>query len=354
MRGKKIMIVTGILLAGIILCFGFFLLYMTFSAYRPAPVEKLALKGNPNTPSLTKNELTFFSWNIGYGGLGSHMDFFYEGGTRVRPELDEFRHYFQGIRKTIHDHCGADFIYIQEADSLAKRSYATDEPEDIAKELPGYCYAYARNYDCSFVPVPVLHPMGNVISGIATYSGFRPDTVERIAFGSRFSWPKQLFLLQRCFLLLRFHLQGGRDLVVVNTHNSTFDQDGSLRKLELKKLNSILQQEYRKGNFVIAGGDWNNNPPGFSPSAITSGDKTKVIEPPVPPDFLKGWKFVFDPDQPTNRDVNAPYHKGTTATTIIDFFVISPNVELNQVKTITVAFQFTDHQPVLMKVRLLR
>jgi endonuclease/exonuclease/phosphatase family metal-dependent hydrolase len=50
--------------------------------------------------------------------------------------------------------------------------------------------------------------------------------------------------------------------------------------------------------------------------------------------------------------VDRPYVKGITGTTIIDFFVVSPNVEILSVKTLGNNFAWSDHQPVLMKVRL--
>jgi len=68
--------------------------------------------------------------------------------------------------------------------------------------------------------------------------------------------------------------------------------------------------------------------------------------------FLPGWRFAFDPLAPTNRDVDMPYQKGKTQTTIIDFYVISPNVEVESIHTVATAFNFSDHQPVVMKVTL--
>ena len=78
------------------------------------------------------------------------------------------------------------------------------------------------------------------------------------------------------------------------------------------------------------------------------------IEPAIEADFLPGdWQWVFDPSLPTNRDVDAPYERGKTKTTIIDFFVVSPNVEVIQVKTTDIGFEWADHQPVEMKFKLL-
>jgi endonuclease/exonuclease/phosphatase family metal-dependent hydrolase len=296
--------------------------------------------------------LTILTWNIGYAGLGREMDFFYEGGTGVRPTELMFRKYFSGIMKLLHANDSLDFIYVQEADTWSKRSYFTDEVKEIGEVLKGHGYAFAKNYDSWFVPLPLAHPMGHVVSGIVTFSAYDPEEAERIGFGTHFSWPKQLFLLQRCLLVLRFRVEGGKELVLINTHNSTFDKGGELRKTELQKIASYADAEYRKGNFVLVGGDWNNNPVGFDKEKIISGDCVKTIDPLITSTFLSGWQFANDPEKPTNRDVDAPYKKGKTLTTIIDFFVVSPNIEVVSVNTIPSGFRDSDHQPVVMKLRL--
>ena len=151
---------------------------------------------------------------------------------------------------------------------------------------------------------------------------------------------------------MRFPLENGKEMVVVNTHNSTYDKTGTLRKSEFIKLHGFLLEEYRKGNYVICGGDWNNNPRGFDPARATSGDRVEPIETPVDSTFLPGWQFVTDPGTPTDRLLDIPYFKGRTVTTTIDFFVISPNISLNEVRTMPMDFTFSDHNPVYMKVTL--
>jgi len=320
--------------------------------YHPPSTEKVTIKGRRGAFPKGQRDFTFFTWNIGYGGLGKGMDFFYEGGERVKPDKGEFLHYFQGIEQVIHQIDTVDFIYLQEIDIMAKRSYFMDEESNILKTLPEYCSAFARNYDCRYVPVPFTNPMGRVVSGLATISKFYPASTVRISFTVDFSWPKRLFLLKRCFLVMRFDLTWGKQLVIINTHNSTFDKGGKLRKSEFLMLHEFITKEFIKGNYIIAGGDWNNNPRGFDPEKIETGDVIKYVEPPIDATFLPGWKFVFDSISPTNRDVNTPYEKGKTKTTIIDFFVISPNVEFKSIKTIVANFANSDHNPVIMKIAL--
>jgi endonuclease/exonuclease/phosphatase family metal-dependent hydrolase len=348
---KAIKIVAGvviIILGGIL----GFLLFMTVTDYRPAEKEPVMINGKGIKLPAEKKEFTFLTWNIGYSGLGKNMDFFYEGGTRVRPEREEFTGYFNGICRLISSADSIDFIFLEETDVHSKRSYFTDEAAEIGKLLPEKCSLFAKNYDSKFVPLPLNDPMGRVVSGIACFLRFRPDTAERIDYGTRFPWPKQLALLKRCFIVMRYKLDSGKEFVVITLHNSTYDTGGTLRKKELSKLQSFVLTEYSKGNYVVIGGDWNNNPRGYNPQFVNTGDIAKVIEPTLDSTFLPGWKFAFDPSSPSNRDVDMPYQKGKTKTTIIDFYVVSPNVEVESVRTVETGFRFSDHQAVVAKVVL--
>jgi len=342
----------SVILFLIILTVSGFLLFLTITEYHPDPTERLSINGTGIKLPKEQKKFTLFTWNIGYSGLGKEMDFFYEGGKKVRPDKKEFFDYLQGIERTIHPYDTIDFVFIQEMDSRAKRSYFIDEKSTILSLFPAYCSAYAINYDCRFVPFPVTNPMGKIIAGLATISKFSPVSMDRISFPTDFPWPKRLFFLKRCFLVTRFPLTGGKQLVIINTHNSAYDEEGILRKTEFATLHKFIIKEFLKGNYIIAGGDWNNNPKGFNPENIKTGDVVKYIKPLVAATFLPGWKFVFDSLSPTNRDVDIPYERGKTKTTIIDFFVISPNIEVKFVKTLVTKFEYSDHNPVIMKVVL--
>ena len=341
-------VLTGLLLLAIIV----FLLLLSITRYHPDPVESIEVKGRTDQTFHSRDTFTLMSWNIGYAGLGKEMDFFYEGGTRVRPDPEEFQKYLHGIIETVRLHDSVDFMIIQEADIRSGRSYYLDQSSALSDVLPDHCFVFAKNYDCRYVPVPLYSPMGKVVSGILSFSRFKPDSALRIDFGTKFSWPKNLVFLKRCFIVLRFHLHDHHDLVVINTHNSVFDEEGQLRKKEMEKLNGFMENEYRKGNFVVAGGDWNQNPRGFDMNSIMTGDSVKTIDLPFADNILNGWQFIYDPEMPTNRDVDMPYRKGKTKTTIIDFFLVSPNITVESVKTIETGFENADHQPVIIKIKI--
>jgi len=352
MRKRKLIlfIVSAILL--IILAAGGFLLFLTIMDFRPEKVKELRVMYGENLPSFNDSVVTIFTWNIGYGGLGKEMDFFHEGGTMVRPDTKKFNDYFEGISDLVKKYNTMDFIFIQEVDRHSKRSYYLDEARELAVNLETRGFSFAKNYDCRYVPVPLNEPMGRVMSGIATYTRFKPSSAERIDYETRFSWPTDMVMLKRCFLVMRFPLASGKEWVLINTHNSVFDSGAVLRRKELKLLHSYVMNDFNKGNYVIIGGDWNMNPRGFIPDSVKTGDKVRRNYPPIGDDFLPGWQFVFDNSRPSNRDVNEPYVLGKTYTTIIDFFVLSPNLEPVSVNTIPAEFANSDHLPVVMKARV--
>ena len=85
-----------------------------------------------------------------------------------------------------------------------------------------------------------------------------------------------------------------------------------------------------------------------------SGEKIDIKGKPILASLLPSdWNWAFDPSYPSNRDVDQPYSKGLTQVTIIDYFVLSPNIKKEEVRTIPCGFAFSDHQPVYLRVRLL-
>ena len=159
-------------------------------------------------------------------------------------------------------------------------------------------------------------------------------------------------MLDRCFMVKHFKLENGKELLVINTHNSAYDPGGILRKAEMDYFKKYLLSQYEKGNYVIVGGDWNQSPPSFVPAF--SGHPFDTIDLTyIPAHYLpEDWTWLYDKTMPSNRRVDAPYDRKTTMTTVIDFYLLSPNVQALSVKTIDVGFAYSDHQPVIARMRL--
>ena len=58
------------------------------------------------------------------------------------------------------------------------------------------------------------------------------------------------------------------------------------------------------------------------------------------------WKVVVDEKTPSVRTNERPYKRGENFRTVIDGFVISPNVGAKSVETTDFDFEYTDHHPV--------
>jgi endonuclease/exonuclease/phosphatase family metal-dependent hydrolase len=177
-----------------------------------------------------------------------------------------------------------------------------------------------------------------------------PITSIRYAFPGKYGFPKQLFMLDRCFLVNRYPLSNGKQLVLINTHNEAFDP-GEIRKAQMEYLKKFLLDEYSKGNYIIAGGDWNQSPPDFRPEF--TANKVNQAQMMLKPDYLpQDWTWAYDNTVPSNRSVTEPYDPSVTTTTIIDFFLLSPNVEEISVRCINLNFQNSDHNPVILNAKL--
>jgi endonuclease/exonuclease/phosphatase family metal-dependent hydrolase len=279
------------------------------------------------------------------------MDFFYDGGKQMRPDQEGVRRNLEGIVSTLLPYRDFDFVLLQEVDKNSKRSYHLDQYQRLQEVFPDHHASFGLNYDVSFVPIPLKEPMGKVESGLMTLSKYVPTQVERHAFPGNYSWPMKLFMLDRCFLVNRYSLAAEKELVVINTHNSAYD-DGSLRAGQMGYLSHFLLTEYEKGNFVIVGGDWNQTPYGIVaklPNHQFDTENLTYIDKDYP---APGWTWAYDPALPTNRRLQVPYDQSTSLTTIIDCFLLSPNFQVAEVQTLDLGFEYSDHQAVLLNVKL--
>ena len=325
------------------------IIYAVLSDYKPKEKEIVFSSEKPEVLNDTI-ELSLLTWNIGYCGLDKEMDFFYDGGTKVFTPKAKCIDNLLEVKKFLKQNDSVDFIFIQEVDKGSKRSYYTNEYDSLTKVLNDFSPFFAKNYDVFFVPVPPATPMGKVLSGLAIFSKFQPSSSIRYSFPGKYGFPKQLFMLDRCFLVNRYPLKSGKELIVINTHNEAFDP-GQIRKAQMAYLKDFLLNEYRNGNYIITGGDWNETPPDFR--SEFNGNKTDTTQMVIPSDYLpSGWKWLYDNRTPSERNVVAAYDPSTTTTNIFDFFLVSPNISEISVKGIQLNFENSDHNPVLIHVKL--
>ena len=161
--------------------------------------------------------------------------------------------------------------------------------------------------------------------------------------------------LKRCLLASYIDLPDtDKKLVVVNLHLEAYD-DGEGKAAQTRVLRDFIENEYANGNYVVAGGDFNQTFPGTRetyPNKHPDLWDPGLLEYDLLPD---GWSFAYDVDTPTCRLLNQAYAPSDIEGTqyyIIDGFILSPNVELASVGTMDEGFQFSDHNPVKLEICL--
>lgn len=351
----------GIVLGAAVLAAAGLVGWLTVREYKPAAVEDVEISrtGAPKTVVLSPGDsLTLLSQNTGYAGLGADSDFFMDGGKDVAPTRAQMNVNLAGISEFLEEK-KVDVFFLQEVDTNSGRTKGVDQSEIYWHQLlsdgkGAYSSSHALNYSCDFVPFP-WPPIGKVHSGVQTLTRLHVDSAQRVALPCPFSWPVSAANLKRCLLVSRVPLEGtDKELVLVNLHLEAYD-DGEGKAAQTKALMDLLTDEYEKGNYVIAGGDFNQTFPGAldafpiqDPALWTPG----VLEQDILP---QGWQFACDLTVPSCRLLNHPYDPDPAGNQfyVIDGFILSPNVRLDSVETLDLQFQYTDHNPVSLRATLL-
>lgn len=355
LKGVVALILTLVLYIAIVFLHG------SVTEYKQEAVEGLQIEQTSKKKIITDTALSVVIWNMGFAGLGAESDFFYETGgawsgkRRVRAKASWVDKNLSGAQQFIQQ-TEADFYLLQEVDRQSRRSYYKDELDSLRAVRPDFFAAFAKNYDVKRVPVPVLEPWnvyGKVVSGLGTLSRFQPDEADRLPLPGTFPWATRIFSLDRCAARTAYPIGGGKKLVVYNIHNSAYD-NGDIKVQQMAYLAQQFKNDYQAGHYVVAGGDWNVCPPYFRPDGFLPGKAAGYNLLNMDSELLPAdWQWIYDPTVPTNRKTRNPYQPGKTFVTLIDFFLVSPNIRVKQVKGMNQDFNFSDHHPVQMEFELL-
>lgn len=350
MNMKKILKRIGIGLLVVVCLVACVLAFYTIQEYRPDDIEVIEVKSGGKELTLDET-LSILSMNTGYGGLDKTQDFFMDGGTGVRPESEDIvNQNIAGIANVLKSN-PSDIYFLQEVDLDSKRSYNINQQEYYESQL-GLSGLFARNFKVTYVPYP-WPPIGKVESGVMTMSQLNVSSASRISLPESFSWPIKTANLKRCMLETRIPIKDSdKELVCINFHLEAYDS-GEGKIAQSRMLAQKLKEEYEKGNYVIAGGDFNQTFEGSKdyPIVDKEGWVPGIIS---KSDLPEHFDFAIGDQYPTCRLLNHPYTGDyeTSQVYIIDGFIVSDNIEVNKVENINCDFEYTDHQPVQLEVKL--
>lgn len=353
------------LLMVIIIIVGCYLEYVIIQYYRIEDKKNLDVVDNSSLSLNLQDTYTISTYNIGFGAYEQSYSFFMDegymkDGTYVSGKYAKARSKdvvlanTNGSINTI-SALDSDFIFFQEVDKKANRSYKVNQYEMILKKFKEYDATYASNFHSAYLLYPFNDVIGKTEAGIVTLSKYDIDSSVRYSLPIDESFPTRFFDLDRCFSVNRIKLNNNKELVLINVHLSAYDEGGVIRKLQLEVLNAILKQEYEKGNYVIAGGDFNHD--------IVNSVNMFKTEQKVPEwvytldndDLTNGYSFQSATNYPTCRSTDMPYTEGINYTVVIDGFIVSDNIEVVSSKVIDQEgklFLYSDHNPVRMEFKL--
>lgn len=350
---KIIKIVMVLVITILVLLIGFFL-FLTITEFTSDTLESVIIQNNQNILPEIGKPISVLSMNIGYGSLDAKQDFFMDGGSGVRPRSEQIVKTNMREIKTFFQNMDTDVYFLQEVDIDSRRSYYMNQEKYLAEGF-SRSSAFAYNFKVSFVPIPLTGPIGKVASGLLTQNRFKIKNAERFSLPVPFNWPERTANLKRCLLIERVPIKNStKELVLINLHLEAYDK-GEGKSTQMKVLLDLLNMEYEKGNYIIAGGDFNQTFPGTDLVRFPIINTDFFVPGTLSQDMLDPeWSFVFDKKIPSCRLLDKPYFEDVRDTQyyFIDGFIISPNVKLISVKTIDMKFKYSDHNPVYMQVLL--
>lgn len=328
------------------------LIWVALSAIGAALLFSSCVTGYPlrgAAPSCATNvvrgrTVTLLTWNLGYGGEGASTSLSYDGGKHLLPaKRSGVLANTAGIVETLH-HTPADIYLLQEVARPSTINHGVNLLGRITDALPCYAHSFSPKISEGFLGI-------HVDIGEATISHFIPAAERRYNL-PRIPGPH--LLKQRYFLLVtRYPIAGSsHELVVANLHLAVIDKGARTRMAQLRAMERFMRAEYRKGNYVLLGGDWNlqftktHFPMTTNPRYLRWVHAMPSWFPPP------GWHRGYARGVPTVRSLDQPYRKGHNFTTIGDGFVYSPNIALKGIHVIRDGFAYSDHQPVVATIAL--
>lgn len=352
---KKLLKILLTLVLVIVLVLGGLIGWLSAAEYKPASIEALPSLSDAASEKLPAGaKLDILSWNIGYAALGAGSDFVMDGGEHIRAaDRAAVESYLAGIAKTVNagDY---DLVLLQEVDTKSSRTFSINEAASLAS---GDAF-FALNYSCPYVLNPYTYfidPFGRINSGLMTCSDYEIARAERQSLPCPFSWPLRIMNLKRCLLVSYLPIEGSdKQLVLVNLHLEAYDA-GEGKIAQTKQLMGFLEQEYRKGNYVIAGGDFNQVFPGALEAYPNTHPENWIPGVLEESSLPEGFSYVYDLSVPSCRLLNQPYDPSDTVNTqyyVIDGLIVSPNVTVETVETLDLGFADSDHNPIRLTVTL--
>ncbi|MGX2944253.1 endonuclease/exonuclease/phosphatase family protein [Enterococcus alishanensis] len=353
---KKILKIIGILIGLFVIVIAGYLIYLFASYDRIADNQALKPQNISQQELTTNTEYRAMTYNIGYGSYPPSYSFFMDGGDKsIADSSQSVKANLAGVINTTKS-LDPTLAFYQEVDQKGTRSRQVNEVQMLKDQLPSYNNLYGENYHSAYLFYPFTQPIGQAKSGLVTLSHGEITAARRYSLPIETNFNK-FFDLDRAFTAAYIPTENDKQLVAINIHFSAYTSDKKIQTAQFNKLFEFISEEYQKGNYVVVAGDYNHDLLGNSPEIFNTTKERRTWTHPFPKEKLPAGFSLPNKDLakdavPSARDLNEPYQKGKTYTTLIDGFIVSDNIEVKNLQVEDTEFEYSDHNPVYLDFQL--
>ena len=370
MKGKKLnllqrilAIIGGIIIIVIALLCGY-VLYISVQYYRIEDNYSIEIKNNQTSKVTIGQNYNISTYNIGFGAYTQDFSFFMDSGEKINGEkLSGTGSVAKDKDTVVSNTTGAiniiseqnvDFAFFQEVDVNATRSHGYNQYKHIQNNFANYSSSISMNFHSAFLFYPIFNPHGKTDAGIVTMSKYNISNAVRRSLPIDESFPTKFFDLDRCLQITRLPIENSeKELVLINVHLSAYDEGGIIRKQQLELLNNIFEEESNKGNYVVAGGDFNHDIASSVGLWQTNRKQPEWVYVLYNSNLANGYRFVSSNNAPTCRSTDGPYVEGESYLVVLDGFICSSNIETVSINNIDTEFKYSDHNPSILTFKLI-
>lgn len=362
---KRVLVTLGVVLGLAVLALAGYVGYLQVQYYR-IPDETVLEVARPQESLLALDTpYTAVSCNMGFGAYGPDYSFFMDTGEMADGTPTQGLYGRARSKEAVLANTNtaldtlraldADLMLLQEVDENAHRSYRVDQRQMTADAFPEHSHVWGENFHSGFLLYPFNDPHGDTTAGLQTLSRYRIDQAVRRSYPIDDNFFMKFTDLDRCFTVLYLPVENtDRQLVVVHSHMSAYDEGGTIRAQQLDLLCDVIEAEYEQGNYVIVGGDFNHALYGTARAFESQQAFPGWVQTMDDEDLPDHFAFVAADNGftvPTCRGADIPYTPGVNYTTVVDGFLVSDNVQATA-ENIDTQFAFSDHNPVRLTFSL--
>ena len=279
MRVKKVLLYGCGVMAGVAVTLAVLVYALT---YHPRPIEPVAVLASTQAPILRAGQkLRILSWNVQYLA-GKNQVFWYEtaagypGPVAYRPSAEDLARTLSEVARIITEE-KPDIVLLQELDEGSKRTDYADQLGRLLERLPpDYGQRVEAFYHrARYVPHPRIR--GAIGMKLAILSKYRIREARRYQLPLM---PQNLlsrqFYFKRALLEARLPVEGGPDLVVVDTHFDAWTAGTDTSERQAQATAALLARLDQQGCTWCLGGDFNILPPGPAYSSLPASEQAEL------------------------------------------------------------------------------